>query len=78
MYDDVLWCLSVTFSGLAKVGHLKNVSPIFVQMPKRITNVEFTTVSPTIANTLLCGRLFFFQRFYSPTKYFFKNQEIAE
>jgi len=39
---------------LAMVGHLKNVSPTFVQMPNRITNVEFTTVSPTIANTMLC------------------------
>jgi hypothetical protein len=38
---------------LAMVGHLKNVSPIFAQMPNRITNVEFTTVSPTIANTML-------------------------
>jgi hypothetical protein len=38
---------------LAMVGHLENVSPIFVQMPNRITNVEFITVSPTIANTML-------------------------
>ena len=38
---------------LAMVGHLKNVSPTFAQMPDRITNVEFTTVSPTIANTML-------------------------
>jgi hypothetical protein len=35
------------------VGHLKNVSPTLAQMPNRITNVEFTTVSPTIANTML-------------------------
>jgi len=35
------------------VGHLKNVCPIFAQMPDRITNVEFITVSPTIANTML-------------------------
>jgi len=40
---------------LAMVGHLKNVSPTFAQMPNRITNVEFTTVSPTIANTMLCA-----------------------
>jgi len=26
---------------LAMVGHLKNVSPTLVQMPNRITNVEF-------------------------------------
>jgi hypothetical protein len=39
---------------LAMVGHLKNISPTFAQMPNRITNVEFTTVSPTIANTMLC------------------------
>ncbi|MDX1941619.1 MAG: hypothetical protein SFU99_13760 [Saprospiraceae bacterium] len=42
---------------LAMVGHLKNVSPTFTQMPNRITNVEFTTVSPTIANTMLCAVL---------------------
>jgi len=35
------------------VGHLKNVSPTFAQMPDRITNVEFIAVSPTIANTML-------------------------
>jgi hypothetical protein len=35
------------------VGHLKNVSPTFAQMVNRITNVELTTVSPTIANTML-------------------------
>jgi hypothetical protein len=40
---------------LAMVGHLKNVSSTFVQMPNRITNVEFTTVSPTIANTMLAA-----------------------
>jgi carbamoylphosphate synthase large subunit len=44
---------------LAMVGHLKNVSPAFAQMPNRITNVEFTTVSPTIANTMLAVRCFF-------------------
>ena len=38
---------------LAMVGHLKNVSPTFARMPNRITNVEFITVSPTIANTML-------------------------
>ncbi|WP_255037888.1 hypothetical protein [Lacihabitans soyangensis] len=37
---------------LAMVGHLKNVSPTFAQMPNRITNVDFTTVCPTIANTM--------------------------
>jgi len=40
---------------LAMVGHLKNVSPTFAQMPNRITNVEFTTVSPTIANMMLAA-----------------------
>jgi len=39
------------------VGHLKIVSPTFAQMPDRITNVEFTTVSPTIANMMLAVRL---------------------
>jgi hypothetical protein len=53
-----LFCVrffSLTANGyvLAMVGHLKNVSPTFAQMPIRITNVEFTTVSPTIANTML-------------------------
>ena len=42
-----------TFYVLAMVGHLENVIPKFTQMPDRITNVEFTTVSPTIANTML-------------------------
>jgi len=40
------------------VGHLENVSPTFAQMPNRSTNVEFTTVSPTIANTMLAVRAF--------------------
>lgn len=40
---------------LAMVGNLKNVSLTIPQMPNRITNVEFTTVSPTIANTMLCS-----------------------
>jgi hypothetical protein len=35
------------------VGHLKNVSPTFSQKPNRITNVEFTTVCPTIAKPML-------------------------
>lgn len=43
---------------LAMVGHLENVSPTFAQMPHRITNVEFRTVSPTIANTMLAVRCF--------------------
>jgi hypothetical protein len=51
------FCTSVYV--LAMVGHLKNVSPTFAQMPDRITNVEFTTVSPTIANTMLAVRLSF-------------------
>jgi hypothetical protein len=40
------------------VGHLKNVSPTFAQMPNRITNVEFTTVCPTIAKPMLPAGLF--------------------
>jgi hypothetical protein len=40
------------------VGHLKNVSPTFAQMPNRVTNVEFLIVSPTIANTMLAVRCF--------------------
>lgn len=49
--------LQVTVYVLAIVGHLKNVSTTFAQMPDRIPNVEFTTVSPTIANTMLAVRL---------------------
>jgi hypothetical protein len=45
---------------LAMVGQLKNVSQIFAQMPNRITNVEFATVSPTIANTMLAVVFMFF------------------
>jgi len=41
------------------VGHLKNVSSTFVQMPNRSKSVEFTTVSHTIANTMLAAVLFF-------------------
>jgi hypothetical protein len=44
---------------LAMVGHLKNVSSTFVQMPNRSKSVEFTTVSHTIANTMLAAVLFF-------------------
>jgi len=51
--------LGITVYVLAMVGHLKNVSPTLVQMPNRITNVEFLTVSPTIANTMLCVRFYF-------------------
>ena len=49
----LFWRLSLarppTGCGLAKVGHLKNVSTTFAQMPNRITKVEFIDVSPTIA-----------------------------
>ena len=45
--------LPLTVYVLAMVGNLKNVSPTFAQMPNRITNVEFTTFSPNIANTML-------------------------
>jgi hypothetical protein len=38
---------------LAMLGHLKDVRPTFVQMHNRITNVEFSTISPDIANTML-------------------------
>jgi hypothetical protein len=50
----------LTIFVLAIVGHLKNVSPTFAQMPSRITNVEFITVSPTVANTMLAVRAFVF------------------
>lgn len=41
---------------MAMVGHLENITPIFAQMSNRITNIEFTAVSPTIVNTMLAGR----------------------
>ncbi|MFZ1497161.1 MAG: hypothetical protein WAS72_08900 [Saprospiraceae bacterium] len=44
---------------LAMVGHLKNISPELAQMPDRITNVGFNTVSPTIANTMLPAGVLF-------------------
>jgi hypothetical protein len=52
----------VTHNGyvLAMVGHLKNVSQTFAQKPNRIINVEFTSASPTIANTMLAVRCFVF------------------
>ena len=53
-----LLALPPTVYVLAMVGHLKNVSPAFVQMPNKITNVEFTIVDPTIANTMLAVRSF--------------------
>jgi len=46
MLGNVPIQLRITVYVLAMVGHLKNVCPIFAQMPDRITNVEFTTVSP--------------------------------
>lgn len=33
---------------------MKNVIPTFALMPNRNTNVDLTTVSPTIADTMLC------------------------
>ena len=47
----------ITVYVLAMVGHFKNVSTTFAQIPDRIPNVEFTTVSPTVANTMLAVRL---------------------
>jgi hypothetical protein len=49
---------------LAMVGHLKNVCSTFAEMPNRISNVEFTTVSPTIANTMLAVVPLSIQKFY--------------
>ncbi len=51
--------MTANVKALAMVGHLKNVSPTFAQMPKIITNIEFTTVSPTIVNTMLCAVWFY-------------------
>jgi hypothetical protein len=41
---------------LAILAHMKYVSPTFTQVPDKITNVAFSTVSPTVANTILAGR----------------------
>ena len=59
----------LTYNGYvwAMVGHLKNVSPIFAQITNRSTNIEFTTVIPTIANTMLCVRLLFSKVSIPPT-----------
>jgi hypothetical protein len=43
----------ITVYGLAMVVHLKKISPTFAQMPNKSTNIEFTTVCPTIANPML-------------------------
>jgi hypothetical protein len=45
--------MTANVRGLAMVGHLKNISPTFAQLFNRITNIEFTSVRPTIANTML-------------------------
>jgi hypothetical protein len=45
--------MTANVKGLAMVGHLKKVRPTFAQKPNRITNVEFTTVCPTIAKPML-------------------------
>ena len=58
IFVTALAALHTTVYVLAMVGNLENVSPTFAQMLNRITNVEFTTVSPTIANTMLCVRAF--------------------
>jgi hypothetical protein len=42
------------------VGHLKNVCPTVAQKPNRITNVESTTVCPTIAKPMLVAGFFVF------------------
>jgi carbamoylphosphate synthase large subunit len=55
--------LQATFYVLAMVGHLKNGSPTFAQVPNRITNVEFIIVSPTIANTMLAVGVLSFKCF---------------
>lgn len=39
--------------GLDEGGTMKTISSTFAQMLNRVTNVDFTTVSPTIANTIL-------------------------
>jgi len=53
----------ITVYVLAMVGHLKNVSTTFPQMPIRMTNAESTTVSPNISNTMLAVRCFLFNWF---------------
>jgi hypothetical protein len=41
------------FCGLAMMVYLKNIRSTFVQLPNRLSNIEFTTVCTTIANRLL-------------------------
>ena len=57
-YDELDLQWLITFYVLAIVGHLKNVSPTFGQMSNRITNVEVTNVTPTIANTIVMRSAF--------------------
>jgi|694.fasta_scaffold41898_4 hypothetical protein len=45
---------------LAMVGRVEDVSSTFTKMSNRITNVEFTIVSPTFANTMSAFLCFIF------------------
>jgi len=56
----MLFLLHRTVYVLAMVGHLKTVSPTIAQMFNRITNVEFTTVSPRYCQYDVVRSPFFF------------------
>lgn len=58
-FTVINFCLRTTYYAGVMVGHLRNVGLTFAQMPDRISNVEFITVSLTIANTMLCAVIFF-------------------
>lgn len=46
-------CVAANGSRIGDGGAFENVIPTFTQKPNRRTNVEFITVRPTIANTML-------------------------
>ncbi len=70
--------INTTVYVLAMVGHLKNVSSTFAQMPDRSTNVEFTTVSPTIANTMLAVRLSFYHSVWIDNQLYEVNFQVIK
>jgi hypothetical protein len=52
------------------VVHLKNFSSTFAQIPNRIADVEFITVSPTIANTMLAVVILYIRFDFSIFEFF--------
>jgi len=54
------------------VGLLKTVCPTLAQKPNRSTNVEFTTVCPTIAKPILCLQ---FNKFIKEIKQYIRKNK---